>query len=89
MSAAALDVVLATQWVDAAAVTPDVTGEQGRGRSGPGRCHCVVLLGDAERPADHRAGRLGERVRQLANGLGRDARLALGVFERVRLDLGL
>jgi hypothetical protein len=46
-----------------------------------------VVLGDPERPADHRPRRLRERVRQLADGLGRDARLALGVVERVRLDL--
>ena len=47
------------------------------------------MLGDAERPADHRARRLGERVGQLADGLGRDAGLALGVVEGVRLDLCL
>ena len=35
-----------------------------------------------------RGGR-GEGMRQLADGLGRDAGLALGVLERVRLDLGL
>ncbi len=87
--AAALDVVLATQRVDAAAVAPDVTGQQHERDQGQHVVDGVVVLGDAERPADHRAGRLGEGVGKLADGLGRDAGLALGVFERVRLDLGL
>ena len=46
----------------------------------------VVVLGDAERPADHRAVGLGVRVRRLADRRRRHARLALGVLERVRLD---
>ena len=49
----------------------------------------VVVLGDAERPADHRPRRRGEGVGQLADRVGRDARLALGVLERVALDLRL
>ena len=87
--AAALDVVLATQRVDAAAVPPDVAGQQDERDEGQDVVDRVVVLGDAERPADHRARRLGEGVGQLADGLGRDAGLALGVLERVRLDLGL
>ena len=87
--AAALDVVLATQRVDAAAVAADVAGQQDEGDQGQDVVDGVVVLGDAERPADHRPRRLGEGVGQLADGLGRDARLALGVLERVRLDLGL
>ena len=48
----------------------------------------VVVLGDAERPADHRlvGGRVG--VGQLADRGGGHARLALGVLEGVALDLG-
>ena len=34
-------------------------------------------------------GAVRERVRELADRLGRDAGLALGVLERVALDLGL
>ena len=46
----------------------------------------VVVLGDAEGPADHRpvGGRVG--VGQVADRIGRDARLALRVLERIRLD---
>ena len=86
--AAALDVVLATQRVDAAAVAPDVAGQQDEADQGEDVVDRVVVLGDAEGPADHRARRRGEGVGQLADGLGRDAGLALGVVERVRLDLG-
>ena len=86
---AALDVVLATQRVDAAAVATDVAGQQDERDQGEDVVDRVVVLGDAERPADHRPRRCGEGVGQLADGIGRDARLALGVVERVRLDLGL
>ena len=87
--AAALDVVLATQRVDAAAVAPDVTGQQDERDQRQDVVDRVVVLGDAERPADHRARGRGEGVGELADGLGRDAGLALGVLERVRLDLRL
>ena len=86
--AAALDVVLATERVDAAAVPPDVAGEQHERDQREDVVDRVVVLGDAERPADHRARRRREGVGQLADRLGRDAGLALGVLERVRLDLG-
>jgi hypothetical protein len=66
-----------------------VAGQQHERDQGEDVVDRVVMLGDPERPADHRAGRLGERVRQLADGLGRDAGLTLGVFERVCLDLRL
>ena len=46
----------------------------------------VVVLGDAEGPADHRPVGGRERVGQLADRVGGDAGLALGVLERVRLD---
>ena len=87
--AAALDVVLATQRVDAAAISADVAGEQDQRDEGQDVVDRVVVLGDAERPADHRAWRRGERHGQLADGRCRDAGLALGVLQRVRLDLGL
>ena len=87
--AAALDVVLATQRVDAAAVAADVARQQDQADQGQDVVDRVVVLGDAQRPADHRARRRGEGVGQLADGLGGDAGLLLGVVERVRLDLGL
>ena len=87
--AATLDVVLATERVDATAVPADVSGEEHERDQGEDVVDRVVVLGDAEGPADHRARRLREGVGEFADGLGRDAGLALGVFERVRLDLGL
>ena len=86
--AAALDVVLAAQRVDAAAVAPDVPGQQGEVDQREDVVDRVVVLGDAEGPADHRPVGLGVGVGQLADRLGRDAGLALGVLERVRLDRG-
>ena len=87
--AAALDVVLASERVDAAAVAADVAGQEHEIDQGEDVVDRVVVLGDAQRPADHRPRRRGQRVRQLADGVGRDTGLALGVLERVRLDLGL
>ena len=86
--AAALDVVLATQRVDAAAVATDVTGQQDERDEGQDVVDRVVMLGDAEGPADHRLGALA-KAGEVADGLGRDAGLTLGVLERVRLDLRL
>ena len=87
--AAALDVVLAAERVDAAAVAPDVAGQQDEVDQGEDVVDRVVVLGDAERPADHRLVGRREGVGELADRLGRDAGLALGVLERVALDLGL
>ena len=86
--AAALHVVLAAQRVEAAAVLPDVPGQQRQVDEREDVVDRVVVLGDAERPADHRPVGLREGVGQLADRLGRHAGLALGVFERVRLDAG-
>ena len=86
--AAALDVVLAAQGVEAAAVAPDMTREQGQVDERDHVVDGVVVLGDAERPADHRPIRLCVGVGGLADELHRDARLALGVLERVGLDVG-
>ena len=87
--AATLDVVLATQRVDAAAVAPDVAGEEHEVDQGEDVVDGVVMLGDAEGPADHRPRRRRECVRQLPDRLGRDAGLALRIVERVGLDLRL
>ncbi len=85
--AAALDVVLAAQRVEAAAVAPDVAGQQREADQGQDVVDRVVVLGDPEGPADHRPVGRREGVGQLADRLGRDAGLALGVLEGVRLDL--
>ena len=84
--AAALDVVLAAKRVEAAAVAADMPGQQ---RQHDEREHVVdgvVVLGDAERPADHRALGRGERVGELADRARGHAGLALGPFERAGLD---
>ena len=87
--AAALDVVLAAQRVEAAAVAPDMPGQQGQVDERDHVVDRVVVLGDAQRPADHRPVRLGIGVGGLADELHGHAGLALGVLERVRLDVGL
>ena len=71
------------------AVPADVPGQQHQVDQRQDVVDRVVVLGDAEGPADHRPRRGRERVGQLADRRGRDAGLALGVLERVRLDLGL
>ena len=86
--AAALDVVLAAQGVETAAVATDMAGQQRQVDEREDVVDRVVVLGDAERPADHRPVGLREGVGQLADRLGRHAGLALGVLERVRLDAG-
>src|SRR5438067_4009192 len=44
------------------------------------------MLGDSERPADHRPVGAGVGMRRLPDGPGGNAGLALGVLERVRFD---
>ncbi len=81
--AAALHVVLAAQRIEAAAVAAHVAGEQ---REIDQREHIVdgvVMLGDAERPAEFRARGFRIGVRQFADHRGGHAGLALGAFQRV------
>ena len=85
--AAALHVVLAAQRVEPRAPAADVAAQQ---REVDQREHVVdahVVLGDAERPADHRAVGARERVRGRADHVGRHARDPLALGERVRLDV--
>ena len=82
--ATALDVVLATERVHAAAIAPHVAGQKNERDEREHVVDRVMVLGDAEGPDDG-PGRLCERVRELADGLGRDARLVLGVLQGVRL----
>ena len=67
-------------------VPPDVPGQQRERDQREDVVDRVVVLGDPERPADHRPVGLGVGVRRLADRGGRDAGLALRVLERVRLD---
>ncbi len=86
--AAALDVVLAAERVQARAVAADVAGEQGQVDQAEDVVDGVVVLGDAERPAD--LGPVGARVGEgeLADQVGGDAGLALAALERPLLDGG-
>ena len=86
--ATTLDVVLATQRVQATAVAPHVPRQE---RQRDEREHVVdgvVVLGDAQRPADHGAVGGGEGVCQLTDGIRRHARLALPFGQGPRLDAG-
>ena len=65
--AATLDVVLAAQRVDAAAPPADVPGEQREVDERQDVVDGVVMLGDAQRPAQHRARRRGVGVGHLAD----------------------
>ncbi len=90
--AAALDVVLSAERVAPAPVASDVSGEE---RQVDEREHVVdgvVVLGDAERPADHGAVGRGVCVRRVADDLGGDSRDALAEAQRIgfyRFFIGL
>ena len=86
--AAALDVVLAAERVDAAPIPPDVPGQQHERDERQDVVDRVVMLGDAKGPADHRLVGLGEGVGDLSDGIRGHAGLALGVGQRVRLHPG-
>jgi hypothetical protein len=85
--AAALHVVLAAERVEAAAVPADVPGQERQVDQGQDVVDRVVVLGDAEGPADHGLVGACVRVGQLADRGGGHAGLALGVVERIALDL--
>ena len=87
--AAALDVVLAAERVDAAPVATDMAGQQHEIDEGEDVVDGVMVLGDAESPADHRPWCRREGVGELADRVGGDAGLALGIVQGVALDLGL
>ena len=84
--AAALDVVLAAQRVEPAAVAADVAGQQREVDQRENVVDRVVVLGDAERPADLRAVGPGVGVRDVLDDVRRDAGELLAALERVRLD---
>ncbi|MEM8902579.1 MAG: hypothetical protein AAGF02_02660 [Actinomycetota bacterium] len=86
--AAALDVVLAPQRYQPRTPTADVTGEEREVDEREDVVDAVVVLGDAEGPADLRpfGGRVG--VGDLADRLGRDAGELLAARQRVGLDVG-
>ena len=63
---AALNIVLSAQRTDAAAVSAHVAGEQREIDQRDNVVNGIVVLGDAERPAELRAFGAGIRVRKLA-----------------------
>ena len=84
--ATTLDVVLPAQGIEAAAIAADLAGEK---REVDERKHVVdsvVVLGDAERPADHRSVRSRVRERDVLDGLRRHAGVLFDPLQRVRLD---
>ncbi len=75
--AAALDVVLAAQRIETAAVAAHVAGEEGEVDEGDNVVDGVVMLGDAEGPADLRALSSGVGVRCRPDDFAGHAGLAL------------
>ena len=84
--AAALHIVLPTQRVTAAGPTTDMTGEQAEIDQRQHVVDGVVMLGNAERPTDHRLVRCGEGVRGFANRGGGNPGELFTHVERVRFD---
>ena len=86
--AATLDVVLAAQRVEATPVAADVSGQKCQVDEGEDVVDRVVVLRDSKRPADHGPWRRRIGMGEVADRGRRNAGLALGVLERVRLDTG-
>jgi hypothetical protein len=84
--AAALDVVLPAQRVEPRAVAPDVSAQQGEVDEAEHVVDGVVVLGDAERPAQLGPVGPGVGVGELADRLGRHAGDLGAAFERPLLD---
>src|SRR5215831_11871059 len=85
--AATLHIVLSPQWINAATVAPNVPRQQRKIDQREHIVHSVVMLGDAERPANLRT--LGFRISVggLANHFGGHASLAFGAVQWVFLDV--
>ena len=83
--AAALHVVLAAQRDQPGPVPAHMPGEQGQVDEGEDVVGGVVVLGDAEGPADLRPIGAGVVVRQPADEVGGHAGVALGTLQRVVL----
>src|SRR5918994_465689 len=79
---AVLDVVLPAQRVEAAPVPPHVAGQQPQVDQREDVVDRVVVLGDAERPTDHRAIGLRVGMSELADRVGRDPGHLLAALER-------
>ena len=86
--AAALNIILAAQGIDAAAVAADVAGEKSKVDERENIVDRVVVFGDAECPAHLRAGRFRVGVRGFADQGGGHAGFAFGALERVFLHGG-
>src|SRR2546430_7720636 len=84
--AAALDVVLAAQGIQAAPITPHLAGEEGEVDERDYVIDRVVVLGDPEGPADHPGLRAPVREGDLLDRGRRYAGVSLGALQRVRLN---
>src|SRR5207244_2489188 len=76
---------LAAQWIDSAAITSHMPGEQGEVDERTNVVHCVVVLGNSQRPADLRAGRFGKSMGRLPDDFSRHSSFTLGALQRVAL----
>jgi hypothetical protein len=81
--AAALDVVLTAQRVQAGAPPPDLTGEERQVDEGQHVVDGVGVLGDAQGPADHRAIGAGVGVGHRGDVVGRDPGQGRHAVERI------
>ena len=84
--ATALNIVLAPQRIESAAIAPDMSREQREVDKSQNVVHGVVVFGDSERPTDHRLVGSSISVRHLPNNTRRHTRLTFGICERVGLD---
>ncbi len=84
--AAALDVVLPPQRIEARAIAAHVSGQQGEIDQREHVIDGIVVLGDPQGPADHRLAGRGERVRHVADCVRGDACFSLGISERIRFQ---
>src|SRR5579859_1867756 len=82
---ATLDIILAPQRVDPAAITAHMAGKQGEIDQRANVIHCVVMLGNSQGPADLGARRFGIGMRGLPDDSGRYSGFALGTLQSVLL----
>ncbi len=83
---AALDIVLAAQRIEAAAVAAHMAGEQRQRDERQDIVDGVVVLGDAQRPAQDGSFGRGVAVGQLADGFRGHTGLPFGPVQRACLD---
>src|ERR1051326_1966897 len=84
--ASALDVVLSSERIKAAAILTDVSREQREIDQCEDVVDGVVMLGYSERPTDHRPLSSSVSMSHISYDCPRNTGFALGIFQRVGLD---